>query len=911
MAEAAERNFYHLMLELPEQVTSPDHYELLGLERFQDDEAAIRNAAIDANEKLLAWQNSNYHAECDRLMDAVVKAREVLLDDKQRAKYDRSLRRRLGIEEPHDVALIVDQDTAPTADEEVPLTEETPSTQAETGTAFNRTLLLGLGGMAAVVSLLVGLGVLLWSSGKSQPANPGHQALTIVVEPSGPNPTNADSVEFDVTFSTGVKNVDFRNFQLNLSDVSADTLLPGDVTERSAGDLKTFRVVVRNISGDGTVGLELARTEEFVSESGRRLDLMDYKHEAYTIDNTGPRVTLRTPEDREVYNSTTWPGEVSGTASDANGVSKVELAIRQEATGKYWNGSNAFDGDEALPLRPTGTESWRLQLAAQLLPADGKYIVEASAADEAGNVGSTETATLTLDTTAPTVKSVKAHNSSQADSTDVEFTVNFSEPVSGVDTSDFSATNIQSGDDWRVQKVLGSGATYTVTVNTGANGGTARLDVLSGSTIEDSAANSLDGAFTAGSLVKVKPPHLKSPFDAKRCMEARRQWADYLGTDVTLTNSVSIDFVLIPPGEFEMDAPKHPVRVTSPFHMQTTEVTQSQWETVMKTAPWTRKRFVKKGPDYPATHVSWDAAQEFCRRLSEKERATYRLPTEAEWEYACRAGTTSTFYFGDDRSQLDDYAWHPPTTRLAGEPYAHAVALKKPNQFGLYDMHGNVSEWCQDWYDKFYGFTGYYASGAHRITSLTIDPMGPSAGSERVVRGGAWNAGAASAMRWQQSANVQNEFLGFRVVLGPLTNAASTSPPSNWAGEVVLPNGTEDFAVPLPSWAVIKGNFAAWTQPADPAPFQNYFINITVKLPKGVTSYKQDDLSGLVIGTDGYMTPLGNYRGNKFPKKYYGKFDMDTKTLVVRVPGAKEKVKDTIQVESQVLGEKQQLEIVF
>jgi formylglycine-generating enzyme required for sulfatase activity len=146
----------------------------------------------------------------------------------------------------------------------------------------------------------------------------------------------------------------------------------------------------------------------------------------------------------------------------------------------------------------------------------------------------------------------------------------------------------------------------------------------------------------------------------------------------------------------------------------------------MGTTPWKDKSAAKEGDNYPATYVNWDDAVEFCRKLSEKEGVEYRLPTEAEWEYACRAGTTTIWSFGDEPSQLGEYAWFNENTFLADEIYRHFVGKKKPNPWGLYDMHGNVWEWCQDYY------------GEYPSWSVT-DPRGPSWGSNRVNRAGGWD----------------------------------------------------------------------------------------------------------------------------------------------------------------------------
>ena len=146
----------------------------------------------------------------------------------------------------------------------------------------------------------------------------------------------------------------------------------------------------------------------------------------------------------------------------------------------------------------------------------------------------------------------------------------------------------------------------------------------------------------------------------------------------------------------------------------------------------------------------------YCKKLSEKEGKTYRLPTEAEWEYACRAGTTTNWSFGNDESDLGEYAWHGKNASDIGEKFAHQVRLKKPNAFGLYDMHGNVFEWCHDYYEEDY----YKQSPAQ-------DPTGPVTGSFRVLRCGSWSDRpryTRSALRnWLDAVNRGNN-LGFRLV---------------------------------------------------------------------------------------------------------------------------------------------------
>jgi formylglycine-generating enzyme required for sulfatase activity len=189
------------------------------------------------------------------------------------------------------------------------------------------------------------------------------------------------------------------------------------------------------------------------------------------------------------------------------------------------------------------------------------------------------------------------------------------------------------------------------------------------------------------------------------------------------TNSVGMKFVLIEPGTFLMgagtpftwDQPTHKVTLTKGFYMQVTEVTQAQWQAVMGSNP---SQF--KGPTLPVGQVSWDDAQEFLKKLNAVEKsAKYRLPTEAEWEYAARAGQTG------EPPNLDAVAWYGENS----DKQTHPVGQKQPNGWGLYDMLGNVAEWCADWYDS-----KYYTR------SPPVDPSGPETGNDRVMRGGSISA---------------------------------------------------------------------------------------------------------------------------------------------------------------------------
>ena len=155
--------------------------------------------------------------------------------------------------------------------------------------------------------------------------------------------------------------------------------------------------------------------------------------------------------------------------------------------------------------------------------------------------------------------------------------------------------------------------------------------------------------------------------------------------------------------------------------------------------------------------MSWDEATAFCSKLSQQEGKTYRLPTEAEWEYACRAGTTTRFSFGDSYSSLGDHTWFEGNAEKADQKYAHLVGQKKPNPWGLYDMHGNVLEWCSDFF-----VYDYYSS------SPPVDPKGPPSGNSRCLRGGSWLSAVGSlrcSYRGSDDPGDRNGLVGFRVVL--------------------------------------------------------------------------------------------------------------------------------------------------
>lgn len=218
----------------------------------------------------------------------------------------------------------------------------------------------------------------------------------------------------------------------------------------------------------------------------------------------------------------------------------------------------------------------------------------------------------------------------------------------------------------------------------------------------------------------------------------------------------------MPPGA-DQEMPQHEVKISSPFLISVCEVTQQQFTKVMGTTPWQDKPLTTTGANVAASYVSWDDATEFCRTLSKSEICTYRLPTEAEWEYVCRATTTSSFSFGDDQRQIGDFAWVDNNSYKVGEQYAHAVGQKLPNVWSLYDMHGNVCEWCSD-------FHGSYADQLKASNGKSlVDPAGPENGRHHVWRGGGFSDNATNSRSACRNSygrvDYRPEFMaGFRVV---------------------------------------------------------------------------------------------------------------------------------------------------
>ncbi|AOC52584.1 serine/threonine kinase [Microcystis aeruginosa NIES-2481] len=300
---------------------------------------------------------------------------------------------------------------------------------------------------------------------------------------------------------------------------------------------------------------------------------------------------------------------------------------------------------------------------------------------------------------------------------------------------------------------------------------------------------------TSTPLPKVAPPSPSSPLPPPAKLT--------LFTE-NLPKGITLEMVNLPAGQFLMgspdrdnEKPQHQVQVNS-FAIGKYPVTQAQYQAVMGKNP---SKF-KNNPQNPVEQVSWNDAQAFCEKLSQITGKTYRLPTEAEWEYACRGGTTTRYYFGDNANQLGDYAWYKGNSQQT----THPVGQKKPNAWGLYDMSGNVWEWCEDnWHDSY--------ENAPRDGSAWLT----NNNDYQIVRGGSWCFNPNLCRSAYRSGSYRRDYgssFGFRVVCVPTV----TSTP--------LPIATVT-STPLPK--------VAPPPPSSPPPPPAKLTLFTENLPKGIT----------------------------------------------------------------------------
>ena len=345
--------------------------------------------------------------------------------------------------------------------------------------------------------------------------------------------------------------------------------------------------------------------------------------------------------------------------------------------------------------------------------------------------------------------------------------------------------------------VVGRGETDSLPAGTGAQAGTGPE---TGTGSETRIGTGVGGVVVPAELLA------EVPFGAERAASVQALWAARLGRDVTEENSLQMTLCLVPAGSFPMgssseliaslvaeskqrqdkeyaqgrlhsEMPRHPVQLTRPFDISAMEVTVAQFRQFIESSGyrtdierngqgygrldskwqrdprfnWANLGSVVLDESWPVVNISYYDAQTFCRWLSEREGERYRLPSEAEWEFACRAGSSAAWLCGDDAAELTEYAVYGPGTMSMT-----VVGTMRPNAFGLFDTSGNVWEWCLDWYS-----TDYYAR------SPTANPSGPRQGELRVVRGGSFvNLPSLQrcATRQGQLPDRGRQSIGFRVV---------------------------------------------------------------------------------------------------------------------------------------------------
>jgi formylglycine-generating enzyme required for sulfatase activity len=334
----------------------------------------------------------------------------------------------------------------------------------------------------------------------------------------------------------------------------------------------------------------------------------------------------------------------------------------------------------------------------------------------------------------------------------------------------------------------------------------------------------------------------QEPVDPDPQPEPQPEPSDTLGQDLTvdLPGGATMEFVWVDPGTFVMGSPEtevgrsddqtpqHEVTISQGFYLGKYEITQGQWEAVTETAPWVGADQVRLNPIHPAVNMSWNEVQAFVHQLNVAVGdSLYRLPTEAEWEYACRAGTTTPWSSGDDESLLKDYAWYSESAWNLGLEYAQPVGAKLPNPWGLFDMHGNVLEFCQDWY------------GPYTAESQT-DPTGPTTGSVRIIRSGYYDYDAPlvrSAFRERFLPHFRQFHIGGRLLrmANPIPllgqEKITVRTPADLTHEMVLiPEGEFTMGTTFQQEQALGdvGSFSAWVQderPAREVALEAYYID--------------------------------------------------------------------------------------
>ena len=364
-------------------------------------------------------------------------------------------------------------------------------------------------------------------------------------------------------------------------------------------------------------------------------------------------------------------------------------------------------------------------------------------------------AVVTVDAASPVVSNVTANQ--RDETTGAGAIVDITYDMEDMD-SDSVDINIEVSND--------GGETFTVPAVT-FTGDVGRVEVGVGKAVEWQAGVDVPGEYWENCQAKVIAEDIPSGAVGEIAVD--------------LPGGATMEMVWIEPGTFTMGSPEwvrkewgyggeypqHEITITRGFYLGKYELTQGQWEGVMGTRPWKGQQNIQDYASYPAVYLSWEDVQAFIDTIATNELGGFRLPTEAEWEYACRAGTTTPWWFGDDESELGRYAWYFSNSGHR----VHEIGTKLPNPWGLHDIYGNVSEWVQDWHDS-----DYYRN------SPSVDPQGPRSGSTRAIRGGFWNGfpqELRSAIRFSDWPDDPDEGTGARLLRQGPQEARDESLPSS------------------------------------------------------------------------------------------------------------------------------------
>ena len=707
MSGASNFDPYYQWLGIPPSERPINHYRLLGVEIFEDNGDVIAHAADRQMAHLKSFSAGPHSSDSQQVLNALAKARLCLLNAKAKTAYDRQL---------HKTIAPPPQETTPSPVESIPHTpsvEVNASPEAYEKPNVRRKVmhLTGLGRLLVVIAMS---GAVAYVS--LVKLNPGYDFLRIfypTVPPTARNSTDQSVSKLPANLNKGL--VAYYPFNGNAKDESGN---------QNDGEVKGA-ILTQNRHGIPRKAYAFDGKDDFILvDDYHRLDL-GKKKKAWTISVWFKSARLLDK------------GEGSRSAlsllskSAQKGSGNADYIIFYQDPGWYWGTGDPTKGrenrlDSSSPLpnkwqqitvnykRDSPTNSYKsIFIDGELIIKDGPGDSKNASNNGALRIGSEYNRAFWKGA----IDDIRIYNRA------------------------LSAAEVKSLYHAERTPLLQKTQPETNRETDDP------LPAATGPTVVESKTHKPDGTIPA-----------VSPLTESKARQHQQHWADYPKSKVTEINTIGMKLKLIPPGEFTMGSPErepgrgideiqHLVKITKPFYLSAHEVTQQQYKQVMGKNP-----SISVGATKPAENITWDDAVKFCRMLSElEEGVTYRLPTEAEWEYACRAGSSTAYSFADDARQLGKYAWYyknsDNTTHPAGE--------KLPNAWGLYDMHGNVFEWCQDWYDHRYG----------RL-KVVSNPAGPVGGQYRVLRGRAYVSRPAlirSASRYHSPPDHQSSAFGFRV----------------------------------------------------------------------------------------------------------------------------------------------------